>query len=166
LHYEIVDKIVIRGKRVVIKDSMIMLRRDETSPEWPCISIESGIYSIQINMLDKDICSSVIVKKVGQTFTEKNNIGSVDVDHGSIGIIDYDNFMQAIQNNYNEYEEWTAGPLDDTVWEHIFGKVNFKNESLHFVRSGEGDGTYPVYELIEDNKTIGFECEFIPTIEA
>ena len=101
-------------------------------------------------------------KKVGKTFTSKNEIGTVDVDHGSIGIIDYDNFLKVIQNNYDEYEEWTSGPLDDVAWEQFFGKVNFQNEPLYFLRSGEGDGTYPVYELIEDNKAIGFECEFIP----
>ena len=162
LNYKTIAEIEIKGKRIVVKDSMIMLDDDEISPEWPCLNVESGTYTIEVNMYNEDICSSVIVKKVGKTFSSKTEIGSVDVDHGSIGIIDYDNFLTAVQNNYDEYEEWTSGPLDDVAWEKFFGKIDFKNEPLYFLHSGEGDGTYPIYELIENNKVIGFECEFIP----
>jgi len=162
MNYELIETIDIKGETLVIKDSMIMLGENENSTEWPYIKADSGLYNIEAIFDDEEgIYSIVRVTQDGITdFTRGNKIGDVDVDHGSIGIIDYDIFIQEVNKDYDAYEEWTSMDLDDKVWFSLHGKVNFNNATLTFIKAGDGDGSYPVYELQKDGKVIGLECDF------
>jgi hypothetical protein len=159
MSFKKIGEIEIKGNRLVIKDSMIMLSQDEDKPEWPYVTIDSGIYDIQV-MENGDQYSSVRIIKSGVTGTRGKGIGDVEVDHGGIGIIDYDTFLSAVHKNYDDYENWTAMELDDLVWTEASAKVKFMGQPLFFLHSGDGDGTYPVYELLESEKVVGLECDF------
>jgi len=161
MNYKKIAEIEIKGNRLVIKDSMIMLGDDERIPEWPFVTVESGTYEIKV-LEEGDPYSSVQVIKNGMNGTRGKKIGDVDVDHGGIGIIDYDHFLSAVQKNYNDYTDWTAMELDDLVWSQVSGRVEFMHEVLYFLHSGDGDGTYPVYEIIQCESIIGMECDFYP----
>ena len=161
MDYKEIDTIDIKGKRILIKDSMILLDDNENMPEWPFVTIESGIYDI--NVLEKgDPYSSVQIIKNGMSGARGKNIGNVNVEHGGIAIIDYDTFLSTIQKNYDDYCEWTSMELDDLVWSQVSGKIEFLNEPLFFLHSGDGDGSYPVYEVVQDGNIIGIECDFYP----
>ena len=163
MSYSKIGEIEVKGKRIVIKDSMIMLSDDENTPEWPFVSVENGIYEIQV-VAKGDTNSSVRVISSGTNGVRGQKVGNVDVDHGGVGIIDYDSFLSAVQENYEDYEDWTSMELDDVVWNQTSGEIDFMDVPLFFLQSGEGDGSYPVYETLENEKVVGLECDFFATV--
>ena len=50
--------------------------------------------------------------------------------------------------------------LDDELDLNFSGKIAFGNTELAYVKSGDGDGTYPVFELIRDGEIVGLQCNF------
>jgi hypothetical protein len=70
-----------------------------------------------------------------------------------------------VKKNYDEYSNWTSMALDDFIWDQVSGKIDFLKESLVFLHSGDGDGTYPVYELLHNDNVVGLECDFLVEIE-
>ncbi len=149
-----------RGQQIIIKDAMILLDSAETTPEWPAIVVDPGMYDIEINVPEPWYCARVRARKVGSNPELGKMIGHLSVDHGSVGILDYETFVSEINSSYPDYEEWTETALDDEINENFSGQITYKSSLLVYVKSGNGDGTYPVYELIEDGKVVGLECNF------
>jgi hypothetical protein len=89
-------------------------------------------------------------------------LGSIDVDHAFLGVIDYEIFRDAVSRDYEGYGNWTAGELGDELALNFSGEIQFNDTKLLYVKSGDGDGTYMCYELIENGKQVGIECVFIP----
>ena len=160
MNWNVVTEIEVKGSKLVIKDSMIMLSKDEEIPEWPYVNVAPGLYSVEINVNDQWHCNRIRVLKKDKTAEIGNIIGSVEVDHGSVGIIDYEIFLCKVKENTDEYEEWTSMDLDDEIFNNFSGEIDFKGNQLAYVKSGDGDGTYPVYELKEKTETVGLECVF------
>jgi len=160
MYWNTISEIEIKGRKLVIKDSMIMLSNDEDTPEWPYIDIEPGLYTVEINVKEQWYCNRIRVLKVGKTAEVGNKIGSVEVDHGSVGIIDYEMFLSKVKEDTEDYEEWTSMKLDDEIFSNFSGEIDFKGNQLVYVKSGDGDGTYPVYELKDTMEIVGLECVF------
>jgi len=164
MNYSKICDLEIKGKRIVIKDSMIMLSTNEDTPEWPFVTVENGKYEVQA-LEDADPYSATRIIKSGMSAVRGKKIGDVEVDHAGVGIIDYDSFLSVVKKNYDEYSNWTSMALDDFIWDQVSGKIDFLKESLVFLHSGDGDGTYPVYELLHNNNVVGLECDFLVEIE-
>jgi len=164
MNYSKICDLEIKGKRIVIKDSMIMLSENEETPEWPFVTVENGSYEVQA-IENADPYSATRIIKSGTNGVRGKKIGDVEVDHAGVGIIDYDSFLTAVKKNYDDYSTWTSMELDDFIWGQVSGEIKFSNEPLVFLHSGDGDGTYPVYELLENNNVVGLECDFLVEVE-
>ncbi len=155
-----VTRINIEGKILLVKDAMIMLGEDEESPEWPYIKCEPGEYIFEINVPSPFYAHRARIRKIDSEPERGRQIGSVDIDHAFIGIIDYEKFLGAVKKNYEEYGEWTAMDLDDELSLNFSGEITFDTAKLLYVKSGEGDGTYSCFELIQNSSQVGIECVF------
>ena len=160
-----VTRIEVKGNLLIIKDAMILLSNIVAEPEWPSINCEPGEYIMEINVPEPFYAHRVRIIKTDSNPNIGNEIGMVSVDNGFIGIIDYEFFQTAVGNDFESYEEWTMTELDDELTLNFSGEVMFNQEKLVYVKSGDGDGVYPVYELVEDSKQVGLECVFIPQSE-
>ena len=152
----------IEGKVLTIKDAMIMLSEDEDTPEWPYISCEPGEYIFEINVPKPFCVHRTRIRKIDTEPELGKEIGSVDVDHAFIGMIDYEMFLNTVKDDYDEYGEWTAMELDDELALNFSGEIEFNGAKLLYVKSGHGDGTYKCYELVQNGNQVGIECVFIP----
>lgn len=155
-----VTTVEIEGKVLAAKDAMIMLGEDEESAAWPFVDCEPGEYVFEINVPQPFHAYRARIRKVDSNPELGKQIGTVDVDHGFIGFVDYEKFVAAIRQDYSAYEEWTAMELDDELSLNFSGLINFETATLLYVKSGDGDGTYPCFELVQNGARVGLECVF------
>jgi len=155
-----VTTIQVEGKVLVAKDAMIMLSEDEQSPNWPFIHCESGEYIFEIQTTTQFHANGARIKRVDSEPIRGRTIGDVDIDHAFLGFIDYETFRRAVTDQYDDYGEWTAMELDDELAQNFSGQISFNDAKLAYVSAGNGDGTYPCFELLEDGVPVGIECDF------
>ncbi len=149
----------IMGKRIIIKDSMIMISKGEEKPEWPYVKVNSGKYIIEF-LYENDLIMSTRIYKEGSNFTLGNKIGELEIDHSKAAFCDYDLLLKEVNKDYDEYIEWAENKCEEKVWENQKGVVNFKNHKMIFFQSGHGDGVYPVFELLDNANAVGMFCKF------
>ena len=155
-----VTTIEIEGKTLLVKDAMIMLEQDEETPEWPYVNCEPGEYIFEIHVPSPFFAHRARIRKIDSEPERGKEIGSVDVDHAFIGIIDYEKFLKAVKKNYEGYGDWTAMEFDDELGINFSGEIDFDEAKLLYVKSGDGDGTYPCFELVQNGIQVGIECVF------
>lgn len=156
-----VTKIDVRGSRIVIKDAMVMLSPDEVEPEWPSISCVPGEYVLEIHVPIPFHAHRVRLRRTDSDPGPGNEIGAVNVDHAFVGFVDYESFLAAVRKDFEAYEEWTMYELDDELAINFSGEILFGNEKLVYVKSVDGDGAFPVFELVEDGEVVGLECVLV-----
>ncbi len=149
-----------RGHQIIIKDAMILLDDAEIESEWPTVVVDLGVYDIEINVPEQWYCARVRIRSVGSHPELGKMIGYLLVDNSSVAILDYEMFIAEISSSYPDYEEWTEMTLFDEISENFSGQIAYRSSLLVYVKSGNGDGTYPVYELVENGKVVGLECHF------
>lgn len=157
-----VTRIETKGNILAVKDAMVMLSEDETSPDWPYIQSEPGEYIFEINVPVPFFAHRARIRKVNSEPSRGKEIGTIDVDNAFFGVIDYEIFRDTVSNNFEEYGDWTAMELDDELAINFSGEIPFNDTKLLYVKSGDGDGTYMCYELLENGISVGIECVFIP----
>ena len=150
----------IAGGILVAKDAMIMLSENEESTDWPSITCEPGEYVFEINVPTPFHAHRARIRKKDSDPVPGEEIGTVEIDSGFIGFIDYENFLSAVNSNYEHYSEWTEMKLDDELSLNFSGEIEFDGAKLLYVKSGDGDGTYPCFELMQDGAQVGIECVF------
>ena len=155
-----VAEIEIRGRRIVVKDAMIMLGDEETEPGWPFVFVDPGQFVVEIHLPRDWHCGRFRVRRQDSTPALGKVIGSLNIDHAKAAFIDYDTFHSIVCEDLNAYEEWTGTELDDELALNFSGQIKFGDTPLVYVKSGVGDGTYPVFELVENAATVGLECRF------
>jgi len=130
------------------------------------VELEPGEYAARIRTLQYGEESEPRVSRI--QFLRKRRrgtigemIGEVGVDAATVGILDVNALDPELARQQTDYEEtlnesWQSdktsgvvkwGPGDD-------------DEMVH-VRSGFGDGTYPIRELLDAGARVGFEIQFI-----
>lgn len=155
-----VAELELRGRRLAIKDAMILVDPASESPEWPFVEVEPGLYAFEIHVPETWHCARLRVVPSGTDPTLGPKLGDLDVDHAKAAVIDYDAFLATAASDFDSYEEWTGTELDDELSLNFSGCIDFGPTSLAYVTSGAGDGTYPVFELLEGEKVVGIECHF------
>jgi hypothetical protein len=156
-----VTRLKMKGSLLVVKDAMIMLSQEQSDLEWPSVACTPGEYIVEIHVPDPYTCHRVRIRKSDSTPSLGNAIGTVEIDHGFVGIIDYEPFYQAVTRDYEAYGDWTEANLDDELSINFSGEITFDSEKLVYVKAGEGDGTYTTYGLVQNGDTVGCECVFI-----
>lgn len=160
MNWHEVVKIEIRGSRIVAKDAMIMLDQAVDSPEWPAVSVAPGQYIIEIFLPQDWYCTRFRIRPVNSSPLVGSQAGTVAVDNGKAAFIDYDTFLAEVRVDYDAYEEWTGTELDDELAINFSGQIDFRDCPLVYVKSGDGDGNFPVYALQEGDAVVGMECHF------
>jgi hypothetical protein len=161
MNWNEVTTIKLEGNILAMKDAMIMLSEDENSPEWPFINCDPGEYVFEINVPTPFFAHRARIRKIGSKPEHGKEIGSVNVDHAFLGVIDYEKFLSEVKKDYEEYSDWTAMELDDKLSISFSGEINFNEAKLLYVKSGDGDGTYKCIELLQNGSQVGIECVFI-----
>ena len=156
-----VTRIELRGSTLVAKDAMVMLDADQAAPEWPAVTCTPGEYVLEIHVPTPFHAHRCRVRRADSNPSRGAAIGQAEIDHGFVGFIDYEAFIGAVANDVEAYEEWTMMELDDELALNFSGEIEFCGQKLVYVKSGDGDGSYPVHELVEDGQTVGMECVFI-----
>jgi len=150
----------LRARRLAIKDAMILLDPDAESPEWPNVTVDPGLYAFEIHVRETLYCARLRVVPAGTNPTLGRKLADLSVDHAKAAVIDYDTFLATVSSDFDSYEEWTGMELDDELSLNFSGRIDFGAASLVYVTSGSGDGTYPVFELLEGDKVVGIQCHF------
>lgn len=158
MNWNEVTRFDVIGSVVVIKDAMILLNEDESRPEWPVVASGGGEYVLEIHVPEPFRADRVRFRRADSNPAVGKQIGSVDVDHAFVAFIDYDAFLALVRADPDAYEEWTMGELDDELAINFSGEIGFGDTKLVYVKSVGGDGSFPVYELIEDGSVVGMEC--------
>lgn len=157
-----VTRIEIEGPVVVLKDAMVMLSADETEPEWPSITCPPGEYVLEIFVPEPFYAHRVRLRRSGSKPELGNAIGEVSVDHAFVAFIDYEPFLATVKDDFESYEEWTMTALDDELALNFSGEIEFRGQKLMYVKSVDGDGVFPAYELKDDGQAVGIECVLVP----
>ena len=150
-----------KGNILAVKDAMIMLSKEEESPDWPFVICDQGEYIFEINVPVPFYAHRARIRKIDSEPTLGKEIGSVEIDHSFVGIIDYEEFRDSVKKDYEEYDDWTVMELDEELSMNFSGEIAFENTKLLYVKSGDGDGIYKCYELIQNGVQVGIECVFI-----
>ena len=156
-----VTRLEVKGEILTAKDAMTMLDEDDTAPQTPLVKVEPGEFIFEIHVPQPFHAHRARIRRLRSKPQIGKQIGSVEVDSAFIAFIDYEPFLNAVQQYYEEYGDWTAGELDDELAINFSGEIAFKGEKLLYVKSGDGDGTYKCYELVQDGAQVGVECVFI-----
>jgi len=138
---------------------MIMLDRGKKNPEWPWVKVSSGICQVQLNSDGERTTSFRVIKENGIE-DSKELIGTVDVDHGAVATCDYDSMIAAVEENPEEYADWTCDELEENVDTEENGLLQFLGVDYVFCQTGLGDGSFPAYKLIKNEEVIGIEIMF------
>jgi hypothetical protein len=79
-----------------------------------------------------------------------------------MGFYDPKCFQSLRKQGAEEFFEWGESAFDSSKASHGVLVHDLKKSAiLPYVSSGFGDGTYPVYELTQQHRRVGFEVEFI-----
>jgi len=150
----------IKGKRIIIKDAMIMLYEKAETPEWPHVVVAPGEYVVSV-LSGKKGASGVRVCRAGVAKPRKGKeVGRVSVDHAAIAICDYDALLAAAKADLDAYNDWTEDECETAVWEEESGVLMFGGVAIAHMKTGVGDGEFPVMELLDGDKIVGMECCF------
>lgn len=156
-----VTRINLQGNILVFKDAMIMLSEDEEAPEWPFIYCDPGEYIFEIDVPTPFNARRARMRLIDSEPERGGEIGVVEIDNAFLGAIDYENCLRAAKENFAEYDDWTVNNLFDELDINFSGEIDFKDTKMLYVKSGDGDGSYPCFELVCDGKQVGMECVFI-----
>lgn len=157
-----VTRLEVKGNILTVKDAMTMLDEDESAPQTPFVEVKPGEFIFEIHVPKPFYAHRARIRRLGSKPKTGEEIGSVEVDSAFIAFIDYQPFLNAVKRDYEEYGDWTAGELDDELAINFSGEIAYADERLLYVKSGDGDGTYKCYEIVQDGTQVGVECVFIP----
>lgn len=154
-------KLKIQGRRLVVKDAAIMLYQKAKKPEWPCVDVTPGDYVVSLQKAGKNVIG-IRVAPAAETKTKRGKaLGFVAVDHGAVALCDYDVLFPLTKSHPTEYADWTENECEEAIWETAFGGIAFKGCRMVHAKTGVGDGKFPVFALVAENRVVGLECDFI-----
>ena len=137
-----------------------MLYEDAQTPEWPHITAAPGDYVVSI-LGDAGKTKGVRVCQAGITQAARGKeVGRVSVDHAAVAICDYDALLAAAKADPDAYGDWTEVECEEAIWEQDSGVLNFGGVSIAHLKTGVGDGEFPVWELLDGGRVVGLECSF------
>ena len=155
-----ITTLAIEGERLIIKDAMTMLYEEAETPEWPYVAVEHGEYLVWALIKDGQN-RGVRVSLAGSVDAKRGKeLGRVSVDHGAVAICEYDALLAAVKTDPDAYSDWTEDKCESAVWENESGVLRFGDVRIAYLKTGVGDGAFPVWELVERNRVIGMECLF------
>lgn len=130
------------------------------------VSLEAGDYYAQVRGFTRGVerrCARLRVARYGCLPEKRGQVlGNVSTDMATLGFYDPKAFSALLRAGSEEFFEWGERVLDPNA--PTCGVLVYdlkKSAILPYVQSGFGDGTFPVFELLNDGQRVGFEVEFI-----
>ncbi|MDQ6631682.1 MAG: SEL1-like repeat protein [Verrucomicrobiota bacterium] len=150
----------LKGTSILIVDAQFVPSKEDGL----LVSLDSGKYLIQAKANsyggDRRISRLRIFRKntIPQLCSE---IGKTWTDTANTGICDFEIFSKAWGNDDDASYEIIQ---EDLETDNSFGTATLdaaRGAVMPFVHSGFGDGSFSVFELVENGVRVGFEIEFI-----
>lgn len=121
------------------------------------VDVPVGVYEVSIMWGDGD--SEAILRAVlkGTEAERGIQIGETWADTASQAVCDFEAYRAAVGDDHNAYWEKADMAILSEIpgrYEHAPGAV------LVHCTSGDGDGTFPLYEMVSGGKRVGIEVDF------
>ncbi|MBK8057094.1 MAG: hypothetical protein IPK33_04160 [Gemmatimonadetes bacterium] len=132
----------------------------ERSSSWS-LQVEPGRFRVEVQVRlsargEWPVVAAVRVVREGSGALSARRVAAVDVDHASLAIHDRQTFLKRVPPDRRE--AFALELLE--VRERPALVVTGGGAQLLVIPSGEGDGSYPVYELRSGDHIAGFEVRF------
>jgi len=129
------------------------------------VELEPGQYRVEFRGFVRGAdrrCARLRAYREGSKPELGKSIGTVSTDLATLGFYDPKSFQPLKRRGSEQFFEWGESAFDTSKSSHGVLIHNLKKSAiLPYVTSGFGDGTYPVFELTQQKRRIGFEVEFI-----
>ena len=129
------------------------------------VELEPGNYRVEVQGFVRESdrrCARFRVYLEGSKPELGQQLGTVATDLATMGFYDPKCFQSLRKQGSEEFFAWGESAFDASKSSHGVLVHDLKRSAiLPYVTSGFGDGTYPVYELTQQNRRVGFEVEFI-----
>ena len=155
-----VVQVDISGTRIAAKDAMVMLSEGETEPGPPFVNVQPGLYVAEIDLASARHCRRFRIRRVESNPKLGRALQRLEIDCAKAAFVDYDTLHSAVRADYESYESWTEMELDDELVSNFSGIIKFGGAPLVYAQSGDGDGSYKTFELVEGEDIVGLECQF------
>ena len=154
--WETVNTLIVTKKSLWVGDLFIADRDDGRMIEVP-----NGDYKIDTKRAQTKYGDQIIRIRISPSlktgFKIGSHIGAISIDRATMGICDMNALDIAVGGRNDDFQDHIEElHLDD------FGEIKFKLASdleIIYLKTGKGDGTYPVFALTDADKTIGLEIE-------
>jgi hypothetical protein len=155
----------LKGKTLQLVETRVLGIRGDDEHECVEIPVTQGIYKVQakgVSFGNEKRIAGLRVFIDGATPARGNKVGEIPVDIGGVSVLDIDNVWESMCSLESEYEEW----LEDLLFDDDYSLIKMHewdetNTKIPTVEAGFGDGTYEVFELLDNGGVVGLEVEFI-----
>jgi len=151
----------VRGTRLQVLD-VFMAGHDG---EGVILEVAPGVYVVEARVMtygiDRRICR-VRVHPKSEIGTLGELAGEVGVDLAAVAICDVDRLAGWAQGDEDQWRRWGHQLWYGRATPAGLYACEPAKTLVPFVDSGFGDGTYPVYYLMHDNRAVGLEAVFLP----
>lgn len=156
-----VARMELQSETICVKDAMVMLDADTPATAFPHVKCPPGEYVFEIFVEPGQFYAHrARMLRANCDGTLGGRLGAVEVDSAYVGLVDFGLFRESVIDCFGDYEEWTAGELDDELLSNFSGEIQFNQVKLFYVKSGDGDGSYDCHELVDDGLQVGIEVAF------
>jgi hypothetical protein len=152
--------LLVRGNKVHAVDASYAA----DGQEGCMIDLRPGKYHVQVKAMayGNDVrMSRLRVIWPGSEPTAGPEIGQTGTDTGNVGVYDFDIFAKAWGNDNNASWDKISPAIESADMHGIAVLDDATGAIMPFVRSGFGDGTFPVNELLQNGSRVGFEICFM-----
>lgn len=154
--WQLLDRLNVKGKYLSVVDAMI-----EPTVDCANIKVAPGAYDtfVRIGVSDRGLHPIVNALRVVGVDASPDGFGrelQVDVDGAEIAIIDRQRFFRQVEPDARSIFFMELSAINERPVVVLAGR----DTEVLLVPSGDGDGCYPVRELLQDGRVIGLEVSF------
>ena len=134
-------------------------------PSGVTVSCKPGKYQLEAECLDYGgdrRAARLRVRLEGVQPVRGKALGEFSVDMAMASVFDFDSINDWSDEQEEEYDEWLEEEVVMCDWQRA-GTIDCPGAAatIYYCEAGFGDGTYTVYELIEDGQVVGAEVVFL-----
>ena len=155
----------IQGKRLQLLD-VLMAGNDG---EGVILEVSPGVYVVEARVMTYGIdrrISRVRVHPKRETGTPGGLAGEVGVDLAAVAVCDVDRLAAWAHDHEDEWQRWGHQLWYGRTTPAGLYACEPARTVVPFIDSGLGDGTYPVYYLMNDGRAVGLEAAFLGSPDA
>lgn len=155
------DECEVRGRYLVPCD---LGQLPEGSRQW-ALEVEPGRYRAELQVARSARAGRVIVAAVrlvreGSSAPDATEVAAVDIDHAAMAIYDRQTFLKRVRPE--QRESFSMDVLEVTDLPAVLESQRTSRFLALVLPTGDGDGTFPVYELRTGQDIVGIEVRFAP----